>query len=161
PEGGPDITTCAGAAQAKSYVGCDYWPTVVANNVWSIFDFAVVVANAGSNPAGITITGPLGTHKTGTVAPGQLQKYYLPWVVSLKGSDADMFGGATPMTASVVAKGGAYHLVSTVPVTVYQFNALEYQGQGGPAGKNWTSCPGLLSGIGCYSFSNDASLLLP
>ena len=41
-----DPSTCAEAAQAHTYVGCDYWPTVVANQVWSIFDFAVVVANA-------------------------------------------------------------------------------------------------------------------
>ena len=29
-----------------------------------------------------------------------------------------------------------------MPVTVYQFNALEYRGQGGPAGKDWVDCPG-------------------
>jgi hypothetical protein len=50
---------------------------------------------------------------------------------------------------------------------VYQFNALEYRGQGGASGKDWSSCPGnqVCSGggkaEGCYSFSNDASLLLP
>jgi hypothetical protein len=162
-DGGPNPgdQTCAGAAQAKSYVGCDYWPTVLGNNVWSVFDYAVVVANAGSNPADVTITGPNGTNQTGSVPPGQLQKFYLPWVTTLKGPDADSFGSATPMTASVVAHGGAYHLVSTVPVTVYQFNALEYAGQGGPPNKNWSSCPGTSSGLGCFSFSNDASLLLP
>ena len=61
---------------------------------------------------------------------------------------------------------GAYHLVSTVPVTVYQFSALEYAGMGGPAGKDWTQCPGIMPGActpapGCFSFTNDASLLLP
>jgi hypothetical protein len=53
-----------------------------------------------------------------------------------------------------------------VPVTVYQFNALEYRGVGGPPGKDWSSCPGTTGGpgcppIGCFSFSNDASLLVP
>lgn len=159
--------TCAGAAMSKSYVGCDYWPTIVGNNVWSIFDYAVVVANAGSKPADITITGPNNTNQMGTVPPGGLQKFYLPWVSSLKGPDADQCGQATPITASVVAKKGAYHLVSTVPVTVYQFNALEYKGAGGPQGKNWSSCPGnqvcqsFGMPVGCFSFSNDASLLLP
>lgn len=158
--------TCAGAAMTKSYVGCDYWPTVVANNVWSIFDFAVVVANAGSKPADITISGP-GTNQMGTVPPGGLQKFYLPWVPSLKGPDADQCGTATPLTASVVAKNSAYHLVSTVPVSVYQFNALEYKGMGGPNGKSWNGCPGdnicqqFGMAVGCFSFSNDASLLLP
>jgi len=165
-----DPQTCAEAAQAHTYVGCDYWPTVVSNNVWSIFDFAAVVANAGTTTANITVTGPMNTNLTATVAPGQLAKIYLPWVPALKGSDADNCGNATPLANSVLSTGGAFHLVSTVPVTVYQFNALEYQGglaTSGPFGKNWSSCPGdtvcqeTLIAVGCYSFSNDASLLLP
>ena len=166
-DGSGTIATCADAAQAKSYVGCDYWPTVTGNNVWSIFDFAVVVANASTQQAQVTITGPNNTNQTGSVAPGQLQKFYLPWVTSLKGPDTDNCGNATAMTGSVVAKGGAYHLVSSVPVSVYQFNALEYKPAGGPNGKNWSTCPGdtvcqtQFQPIGCFSFSNDASLLLP
>ncbi len=164
-----DPETCAQAAQAHTYVGCDYWPTVVANSVWSIFDFAVVVANAGSTAASVTITGPGNTHQSATVGPGQLSKIYLPWVPALKGADSDNCGASPPLTASVLARTSAFHLVSTVPVTVYQFNALEYQGMGGPPGKNWSSCPGLsicqdprvLAAAGCFSFSNDASLLLP
>jgi hypothetical protein len=162
-----DPTTCAGAASSHSYIGCDYWPTVTANNVWSIFDFAAVVANAGTATANITVSGPGNTNLTATVAPGQLTTIYLPWVAPLKGADTDVCGSATPLTGSVLAHGAAYHLVSTVPVTVYQFNALEYVGQGGPSGKSWASCPGTqvcpLYGVavGCYSFSNDASLLLP
>src|SRR5688500_2973034 len=41
-----DPKTCAQAASSKSYLGCDFWPTVTGNNVWDIFDYAVVVANA-------------------------------------------------------------------------------------------------------------------
>jgi hypothetical protein len=167
-----DPTTCAQAAAWQSYVGCDYWPTVVANNVWSVFDFAVVVANAGTAPADVTVTGPGGTNQSQTVAPNSLAKIYLPWVASLKGPDADVCGSSVPLTASVLAPGAAYHLVSSVPVTVYQFNALEYAGMGGPSGKSWTSCPGdqtcqdsnsgnVGGTLGCYSFSNDSSLLLP
>jgi hypothetical protein len=166
-----DPTTCAEAAQSHTYVGCDYWPTVVGNQVWSIFDFAVVVANAGTTTAAVTVAGMAGTT---SVPAGQLAKIYLPWVASLKGPDQDNCSAvAMPLTASVMAPGKAYHLTSTVPVTVYQFNALEYHGQGGPAGKSWASCPGDLvcadpnnvynfgTTAGCYSFSNDASLLLP
>jgi hypothetical protein len=123
-----DPTTCEQAAQAKTYIGCDYWPTVVANNVWSVFDFAAVVANAGNQPADITVTGPNGTNQKLKVAPQQLVTVYLPWVQTLKGPDADSSGNANPLTTSVFAAKGAYHLVSTFPVTVYQFNALEYQG---------------------------------
>jgi len=167
-----DPTTCAQAAMLRSYVGCDYWPTVVANNVWSIFDFAVVVANAGVAPALVTITGPGGTSQTQTVAANGIEKFYLPWVPELKGGDADTCGESVALSASVVAPKSAYHLVSSVPVTVYQFNALEYAPMGGPVGKDWSSCPGSspcmdtgspLYGqpIGCFSFTNDSSLLLP
>jgi hypothetical protein len=167
-----DPTTCAEAEAWQSYVGCDYWPTVVANNVWSIFDFAVVVANAGASPAAVTITGPAGTSQSQTVAPDTLAKFYLPWIPALKGSDSDTCGNSTPLAASVIATGAAYHLVSSVPVTVYQFNALEYAGKGGPAGKDWSTCPGNQvcsdmgspnygASLGCFSFTNDSSLLLP
>jgi hypothetical protein len=172
PAPGDDPATCEDAAQLRSYVGCDYWPTVVANDVWSIFDFAVVVANAGAAPASVTITGPGGTNQARTVQPNTLEKFYLPWVAALKGADSDTCGSAVGLSASVVVPGGAYHLVSSVPVTVYQFNALEYAGTGGPSGKSWTSCPGLRActdptspgygqAVGCFSFTNDSSLLFP
>src|SRR5437879_4330944 len=61
-DGSLTLATCADATKAKSYVGCDYWPTVTGNNVWSIFDYAVVVANASGQPASITITGPNATN---------------------------------------------------------------------------------------------------
>lgn len=161
-----DPTTCEEAVLSKSYVGCDYYPTVVANAVWSIFDFAVVVANAGATAASVTVTGPMGTNLTQTIDPNSLEKIYLPWVPALKGADADNCGVPAPLPGSVVAKGAAYHLVSSVPVTVYQFNALEYGPKGGPPGKNWSSCPGsqscAMGGFaGCWSYSNDSSLLLP
>jgi hypothetical protein len=166
-----DPQTCDQAAQAHSYIGCDYWPTVLANTVWDIFDFAVVVANAGQSSAIVTITGPSSTKQTASVPPGQLVKMYLPWVPALKGPGADACGDSPP-ASSVLQAGGAFHLVSTAPVSVYQFNALEYEPKGGPPGKDWSSCPGYSqcmdmtspnygSTAGCYSYSNDASLLLP
>lgn len=165
-----DPRTCEEAAAVKAYVGCDFWPTVVANNVWSIFDYAVVVANGGEEEADVQVTGVGGFTRTAKVAPGSLTKIYLPWVSALKGPDTNSCGAATPLTASVRANSGAYHLTSSRPVTVYQFNALEYKGQGGPAGKSWSTCPGNTNcvpplgapyKVGCFSFSNDASLLLP
>ncbi len=131
------------------------------NPVWSIFDFTVVVANTGAQPAAITVTGPDGFVSNTMVPVGALQKIYLPWVKDLKGVD---FNGNAALdnlpTQSVTHKGGAFHLVSTQPVTVYQFNALEYKGQGGDL-RDWSSCPGNKTSYGCFSFSNDASLLLP
>src|SRR5262245_33162243 len=33
--------SCEDAAKEKSYVGCDFWPTVTPNVVWDLFDYAV------------------------------------------------------------------------------------------------------------------------
>jgi len=167
-----DPTTCAEAAASKSYIGCDYWPTVTANSVWSIFDYTVVVANTQSTTAAIAVTGPGGVNVTTSVAANQLTKIYLPWVPALKGADADACGDSPLMMGSVFAPASAYHLTASIPVTVYQFNALEYQGMGGAPGKDWSSCPGTQPCAdvqspnygytsGCFSFTNDASLLLP
>ncbi len=155
-----DPATCAEAAQARSYVGCDYWPTVLANAVDNVFDFAVVVANVGTHAADVVVTGPNGVNQKVAVAPGELSKIYLPWVAPLKGTKT---GGGDTILASVLARKSAYHLVSTAPVIVYQFNPLEFKGTGGPPGKSWASCPtgSVLNPQDCYSYSNDASLLLP
>ncbi len=164
-----DPATCEEAASAKAYVGCDFWPTVTGNIVWSIFDYAVAVANAGANDAEVEVTGPNSVSQKVTVPAGGLQTIYLPWVPALKGADTNECGVATPLPGSVLARKSAYHLVSSRPVTVYQFNALEYKPAGGPAGKDWSMCPGTTTKcasqgnkpIGCFSYSNDASLLLP
>src|SRR5688572_21917311 len=50
-----DPKTCEQAAEAKTYLGCDFYPTVNANAVWNLFDFAVVVANAGDEAATVTV----------------------------------------------------------------------------------------------------------
>ncbi|MCA1664277.1 MAG: IgGFc-binding protein [Myxococcales bacterium] len=159
-----DPVTCVDAATQKSYVGCDYWPTVTPNLVASYFDFTVVVANTGTMDAMVTVTGPNAFSQTVTVSASQLQKIYLPWVASLKGAD-NSCGSGPPLTASTVEHKGAYHLVSSVPVVVYQFNALEYKPQGGPPGKDWSACTNAAAQCGgsfqCFSYSNDASLLLP
>jgi hypothetical protein len=158
-----DPKTCVEAAEARSYVGCDFWPTVVDNIVWGIFDFAAVVANAGDEAADVEVTKDGAVVATVTVAPNSLQTLYLPWVEELKSTaSAVACAPTTAKTSTVRATKGAYHLVSSRPVTVYQFNAIEYAGKGGPPGKNWSTCPGnSCFGLECFSYSNDASLLLP
>ena len=167
----PDPTTCDEAKTSKTYLGCDFWPTVTANRVWEVFDFAAIVANAGDVEAHITVTGPGGFTKEAIVGPNRLVKVYLPWVSALKGPEGDSCGNSEGLTGSVRADKSAFHVVTTRPVAVYQFNALEYKGEGGPGGKSWASCPGdevckmpdgtFTLPLGCYSFTNDASLLLP
>jgi len=51
--------------------------------------------------------------------------------------------------------------VSTTPVIVSQFNALEFKGAGGAPGKDWSKCDIPLLTTGCYSYTNDAALLVP
>src|SRR3954468_6390582 len=66
--GGRDPVNCQEAAQFKTYVGCDYWPTVTGNPVEEIFDFAVAVANVGADAANVTVTGPGGVNEKSSVA---------------------------------------------------------------------------------------------
>jgi hypothetical protein len=158
-----DPETCAGAAWAHTYVGCDFWPTVLPNTVGVHFDYAVVVSNAGAFEAKITIERGGKLVESGDVQPGELRTFYLPWVDGLKHwlglCDTDATAPFQPDFVSRHVADGAYHLTSTVPVTVYQFNPLEYGPQGGPAGKDWSACESCL--FGCHSYTNDASLLLP
>jgi hypothetical protein len=153
------VGPCAPGLLGSSYIGCEYWPTTVANEVWSNFDFAVAVANPeGNMPATITVTRGGATVKTAVVQPGSLEIVTLPWVPELKGPDFDSFTQVAPEGPTRFVGAGAYRLRSTAPVTVYQFNALEYTLTSD--NPNYASCPGLQS-VGCNSYSNDASLLLP
>jgi hypothetical protein len=157
-----DPTTCAEAAASKTYVGCDFWPTVVDNIVRPTFDYAVVVANTNAAEAAVEVL--RGTTKVGsaTVPANGLATIYLPWVPELKAMGVNPVCETMPITKSVKVKSGAYHLTSTVPVAVYQFNAIEYTNKGGPPGKDWSTCSNGCIAVGpCFSFSNDASLLLP
>ncbi len=158
--GGPGFTgdpkTCEQAAQAASYVGCDYWPTITANPVQAVFDFAVVVSNGGDATAHVTVTGPKGTNQAIDVAPNSLGTIYLPWVDALKGPAT-----TTSLATSSLQTGAAFHLVSDSPVVVYQFSPLEFEAKGGPSAKDWDECVPASGESRCYSYSNDASLLLP
>jgi IgGFc binding protein len=153
--------SCAPPALADSYLGCDYYPTVTPNPVWSGFDFAVAVANAGQSATTVHVTRGATAVKTLSVAPGALQVIKLPWVSELKGGDVDACQTPPEPGVTRIVQGGAYRLRTDQPVTVYQLSALEYQISPAPAqcplGEN---CPGG-QGNECLSYSNDASLLLP
>jgi hypothetical protein len=136
---------CTLSKLGKSYIGCEYYPTVTGNEVLTTFDYAVAVSNTTANQATVTIDGgALGAPVSFSIAPNSVQVQTLPWVMLLKGDCNGSFleCGAPTYPASLAAKG-AYHLRSTQPVTVYQFNPLQY------------------SKGGSYSYTNDASLLLP
>ncbi len=159
PKTGKCEGPCAPENLSSSYLGCEYWPTTIANQVWSNFDFAVAVANpTGAKPANVKVTRGATVVATATVQPGALEIIKLPWVKEVKGPD---FGPATnvvPVGPTRLVPGGAYRLRSDTPVSAYQFNALQYTLT--PADAGYSTCPGLNS-VGCNSYSNDASLLLP
>ncbi len=151
-------TTCADAATNRTYVGCEFWPTVTYNPVYSDFDFAVVLANGGTTDAQVNVTGPSGFTKTATVPAGGLTSIILPWVMDLKGpefSRVNTSGGR--VSTSVRVNAGAYHVTSSVPVTAWQFNTLEYE----KPLAGISSCGTSFNTMNCFSTSNDASLLLP
>ncbi|MEZ4337608.1 MAG: IgGFc-binding protein [Sandaracinaceae bacterium] len=160
---GACTSPCDDAAASNSYIGCEYFPVTTLNSqVDPEFTPAIVVSNPQSGPANVTVTGPAGFNQTRTLAAGAVETVELPWVSALKTS----FG----TEVSALVSGGAYHVRSTLPVTVYQFNPLEYRIDRDcvdPAtGECDSSTVDDLFGFPvcdnvCYSFSNDASLLLP
>ena len=156
PTEGDVPATCAQAAAKRTYVGCEFWPTVTANPVYVEFDPAVVIANGSATDAAVTIDGPDGFHQEVTVKADALETVKLKWVMSLKGPEFSLTntsGGR--LEASARVDGGAYHVVSSVPVTAWQFNPLQYAI---PA----ASCTRVTGGNSdCRSATNDASLLIP
>ncbi len=156
----PIPTTCAEAIQRDSYIGCDYWPTVTLNPVYSQFDFAAAVSNPQATQV-VTVTvsgGALAQPITVQVQPQSVTSIPLPWVPALKGPQFDVNTVVSDPGASRIVPKGAYHLSTDFPVSVYQFSALEYEIDAG------APCPGYGdagAGPHCYSYSNDASLLLP
>ena len=139
--GGQCVDPCSQAAAEFSYIGCDYWPTVTANSeLTDEAHFAVAIANPNGQPAEVKITRPgLMPDVQRMVPAGDLITIQLPWVPELKQISA----------GSSLVKGGAYKLSASLPVTVYQFNPLEFEVN--PCGM-MMSCP---------TYTNDASLLLP
>jgi hypothetical protein len=157
---------CSPSELGPSYIGCEYWPTVTWNGVleeW--FDFAAAVANASGVVAHVTITKGDQPIKTAEIAPNSLEIITLPWVLDLKGVESGSGVLVSLPTDSVRSNQGAYRLRSDAPVTVYQFNALQYKNDSAPTASvcenTHVCCPDAFGDGGCFSFSNDASLLLP
>ncbi|HEU0033876.1 MAG TPA: IgGFc-binding protein [Kofleriaceae bacterium] len=149
PNSGECTGPCAPQNLGSSYIGCEYYPTVTGNMVSAGYNFAVAIANTTTDVANVTIEGgPLATPLVIAVPPNAVKVQTLPWQPELKlcsGPSWINCSGGVQMDGALAPKG-AFHLRSTSPVTVYQFNPLEYD---------------LVATVGENSFSNDASLLLP
>ncbi|HNT00070.1 MAG TPA: MopE-related protein [Polyangiaceae bacterium] len=128
---------CAPETLGRTYIGCDYYPTVTVNSLlggqggFDYFHFSVAISNTSSSEAQISITQGPATISSTTVPPDSVQVVHLPWT------------NLRTASATMIATQGAYRLRSTQPITVYQFNPLEYTA----------------NGFGTYT--NDASLLIP
>lgn len=140
-----------------SYLGCSYLAVPLANSqLDASFPYAVVLANPQSYAVTATITGgSLGSPKQVLLEPrgmsGDVQTVELPWVSKLlqKRSQCYQSGATDPLDCvarSADVPGGAYQIKSDGPIAAYQFNPLRY----------------VQTGLSLkYSYSNDASLLLP
>lgn len=143
---------CAAAEASNSYIGCEYWPVPTTNAVSrDDFAFAVVVSNPGTTPATVRVTRGTADVANTTVAPGAVETIELPWIDALQ--------RGTGEEASALVRGGAYRLRSNTPVTVYQFSPIEFRVGHDCASEDPTTAEG--NDNQCFSFTNDASLLLP
>jgi len=141
---------CAAAEITRSNVGCEYWPAPLANGGLDspmAFDFRVVVSNPNDMPAQVTVSQAGMMLRMETVAPGGLREISLPWI-----NDAHRAAIGRRPFQSFTTSNAAYRLRSDRPVTVAQFNPFEYN----VPGRNCN-----LIGPGCYSYSNDATILYP
>lgn len=132
---------CADAERERSYVGCDYWASPLANYPTlrgSAYDFRVVVANTGARTAEVTVTRGSRLIERESVPPGAAIDLALPWI------DEVSFPFASDPAHGAVVADGAYRVRSSHPVVVAQFNPFQYAAAGSD-----------------FSYSNDASLLLP
>ena len=144
--------TCAEALQLQSYIGCEYWPTISSNSqLYEGFEFAVVAANPTASLSQVTVTRGAQQIAQVDVPSGGLQTIVLPWVFELK---QETIAGDGSDVVSALVNQGAYKVTSSVPITLYQFNPLEFELVPAPSGCN-------VQTTGCYSYTNDASLLLP
>jgi len=125
---------CSAGKIGINYIGCDYYPTVLPNSSqldFVNFKYAVAVSNSNSSEATVTVTQNDNVIVTESVPGNSMKIIFLNWTSN------------SNSTMTSIKQNEAYRLRSTKPVTLYQFNPLDYQ-----------------SG-GSYSYSNDASILMP
>jgi hypothetical protein len=147
-----------------TYLGTEFWAVSTTNSnlpADNPFSFAIAVGNPSDTPVDVTVTGgALTAPRRFTVPAGGAQTAALPWVQALSNQsqtlsncspgccDATCCDFSSQPPASAIVRNGAYRIETSRPVTVYQFNPLEFE---------------TLTTSGCQirSYTNDASLLLP
>mgnify|MGYP000462597705 FL=1 len=128
---------CQSAESQLSYLGCRFLAVPTANLVDAAFDddFALVVGNPNDSAAEVTLrTGGLPYDVVEVPAESTLA-IPLPYQADLKG-----------YASSRRVQDGAYEVRTNVPVVAYQYSPLHFRSPADPA---------------IYSYTNDASMLLP
>lgn len=125
-------------------------PNAPSPHLRDLFDFRIVVANTEDELAQVTVSRGGSVVQTAEVAPSDAVEITLPWIDELSSGIGDETPGegASSWTSLAIA-AGAYHVRSDRPVVVYQFNPFHYHDEP------------VAGGLPRYSYSNDASLLLP
>jgi hypothetical protein len=133
------------------------------------FDFAIAVGNPNGAVVNAVVSGgALAAPIMFSVPANSTVTQALPWVTGLSNQSIVLSGCSigccdvsccptstfTPPTSNLVA-GGAYHLTTSLPVSAYQFNALQFNST------RLCSNPNGNGTNGTNSYTNDASLLLP
>jgi len=145
--------TCEGAA-LRSHWGCEFWPTIVANPVWSEFSPGLTLSNPGKNEASVEITGPSGFKHALLLPPGQTKSVKLAWVPELKGPEWSRINTSGARSASSSSTpAAAYKVISSYPIAAWQYSPLDSELP--------SEACGLAPGSMCRAATGDASLLLP
>jgi hypothetical protein len=140
---------CYQAQLSNTYRGCEYWAVTSANvGVNTVFsdNFAIVVHNPNDDPATVGITG-VGQSISEELPAQALHVFELPYNQALKEAGGE---SGYPLESGIYRAAddeGAYHLTSNLPLTAYQFSPYDFAIEEGSDTY--------------YSYSNDASLLLP
>jgi hypothetical protein len=144
--GGTCQDLCALAERESTYLGCEHLAVTTLNALLNPeFDFGVVLGNPGDGPAEVHITRGSEELARVTVAPRSAAQVSLPRLEPL----------ASSLTGSELVPNGAYRIVSDRPVAAYQYHPLEFRLRDECV---FTGSP---DDRACFSFTNDASLLLP
>jgi hypothetical protein len=125
------------------------------------FSFAVALANPHTYPVHAEISGA-GVSIARDIEPGAIATIELPWILPITQPypagvpTVGPFGPYRP-TPSVHASDATYRVRTNAPVVAYQFNPLRYYDDD----PTHTLCGEVGESPSCFSYTNDASLLLP
>ena len=137
---------CIRAASTKSYRGCEYWAVSMANGQLDAEfagNFGLAIDNGNDSPVRVQITGS-GANVDQTIPANTLQVIFLDFNEDIRmASSADGLSALQSGIYRAAESSGAFHVQTSLPVTVYQFSPYDYE----------------LGGVNSYS--NDASLLMP